>query len=332
MCLFSDMLSFVAESMVARWIHWRSSVGPTKTNLTKVFLLERDEMRIDPTLLNTVMFLCQKETTKAGQIEKMPKATAFLVRIEEDELTWKYLVTAKHNIYMADDPIWVRYNKRLGGFDHLKTAKDEWIFSDDWDVACMNVWGPDNIQPEIDHASIPLNCFINDDFTYSGPPLTAASSPYKVGLGDDLAFVGLFTQHYGNTRMLPIVRFGNISALPGDPIKVRLKKGDQEYPFDVTGFLAESRSWGGHSGSPVLWTATTRGREIIDEATKGPKTEFLLNGVLGLISAHFDIVQKADAKGDYANDAGRIFTPINSGIAVVTSAFAIRELLERDDI
>ena len=88
-------------------------------------------MRVDPLLLNTVMFLCQEDLDPSGILQKVPRATAFLIRIKDGALTWKYLVTARHNIERAHDPLFVRYNKKAGGFDHFETQKNDWIKSDD---------------------------------------------------------------------------------------------------------------------------------------------------------------------------------------------------------
>ena len=117
--------------------------------------------------------------------------------------------------------------------------------------------------------------------------------------------------------------------MPGEPI--RFTFGDQENPcsFDVVGYLAECKSWGGHSGSPVLWTSTVRGRIIEASGVKQAKQEHSINGLLGLVSGHFDIEQAANVTGEVL---GRIETAINSGIAVITPASAITELLVRDDL
>ena len=110
-------------------------------------------MRIDPSLLNTVMFLCEDREDDFGNPQRVPAATAFLVRKEEsrDEslLTWKYLVTARHNIERAVDPVYVRYNLRSSGVDHFESFKTEWIHSDDSDVSCLPFWSPERTRPDM---------------------------------------------------------------------------------------------------------------------------------------------------------------------------------------
>lgn len=225
--------------------------------------------------------------------------------------------------------LYIRYNLRSGGIDHFESHKTDWIASDDSDVSCLSFWSPERRRPDINHASFLLSELVGKDGTYSGPSLTEASTPSHVGLGDDLAFVGLFSKRPGTSRNVPIVRFGNVSAMPGDPITVTLGDEEKAYNFDVVGYLAECKSWGGHSGAPVLWTTTRIGRVIGVEGMKGPKQRFPHTGLLGLVSAHFDIEQKAHGTGDMPAE---IRTAINSGIAVVTPASKIIELLEREDV
>jgi hypothetical protein len=57
--------------------------------------------------------------------------------------------------------------------------------------------------------------------------------------------------------------------------------------------------------------------------------EMTVFALLGLVSAHFDIPQVAKTEGDVL---GSITTPLNAGIAVVTPAEAIRQLLLREDV
>jgi hypothetical protein len=151
-----------------------------------------------------------------------------------------------------------------------------------------------------------------------------------VGLGDDLAFVGLFSEYPGVSRNVPLVRFGNISAMPGDKIPLAAGGKKNLLRYDVVGYLAECRSWGGASGSPVLWTTTIIARPIEHsnwyETAKATST---LERTPGLVSGHFDIEQQANVTVDLP---GEIRMGINSGIAVITPASAITDLLNRSDV
>lgn len=107
-------------------------------------------------------------------------------------------------------------------------------------------------------------------------------------------------------------------------------------------YLVEFRSWGGQSGSPVLVhrqlfhlvqvqlsSLSAHAGESRSETVwaQSPRTEAF--GFLGLVSGHFDIEQHAQTSGDIF---GSITTAINSGIAIVTPAEAVRQLLWRDDV
>jgi hypothetical protein len=154
-----------------------------------------------------------------------------------------------------------------------------------------------------------------------------------LSVGDDVFFVGLFSQQPGRERNLPIARFGAISRMPVEPITVRRDETTEE----LTGYLVEARSWGGHSGSPVFWYSRIPKTEYVP-APRDPAfpsglmptfREYHLISLLGLVSAHFDIPQAAEVQGDIL---GHIETRLNAGIAVVTPANAISELLARSDV
>src|SRR5205814_8236656 len=53
-----------------------------------------------------------------------------------------------------------------------------------------------------------------------------AIKEYQIGIGDDLVICGLFTEHTGRHQNVPIVRIGNIAAVPGEPL---LDDAGEEY-------------------------------------------------------------------------------------------------------
>src|SRR5437667_12877151 len=65
----------------------------------------------------------------------------------------------------------------------------------------------------VDHECIPL---FNYD-PYSDAP---AFKPIRgICLGDETFAIGLFRSHHGAQRNIPIIRIGNIAAMPEEPIK-----------------------------------------------------------------------------------------------------------------
>jgi hypothetical protein len=68
---------------------------------------------------------------------------------------------------------------------------------------------------------------------------------FDIGIGEEAFTVGRFINHEGKQRNAPVVRFGNISQMPIEPIK-------QDNGHLQDSYLVEGRSVGGFSGSPVF--------------------------------------------------------------------------------
>jgi hypothetical protein len=119
-----------------------------------------------------------------------------------------------------------------------------------------------------------------------------------VGLGSPIRILGLFGKHVGAERNVPVLRSGHIAALRGQPVQTRYGETDA--------YLVEAYSIGGLSGAPVFFS----------DASGYPK--FLL----GVLQGHFD-----EEPG-----LGLPTRGINAGIAVVTPAEKIREVLESERI
>src|SRR5260370_40507944 len=66
----------------------------------------------------------------------------------------------------------------------------------------------------------------------------------RIGLGEEVAIVGLFGSHYGKSRNIPIVRIGNIAAMLEEPVFTK------EYGY-IEAYLIEARSIGGFRGAAV---------------------------------------------------------------------------------
>ena len=316
-------------------------------------------MQVPDLHLNTTAFICLEELGASGAIN-VPRATAFFVidRSGKSPPHPVWIVTGRHCIQEArasGRPMFVRVNTATTYRD-LPTSPDDWHESDDADVA-VALWKPQHVaggteMPTI--TSIPLDQFIPSDYRYRGAkdfpiPGPLAEKGQMVKVGHELFFVGLFSQHAGKAKNLPIARFGAIARLPVEPVSVKRSDGSTE---SIHGYLVEMRSWGGHSGSPVFWyypavevhffptppnaPGQKMGREerrkkgITPQPSHIPiSKEFGVIALLGIVSAHFDIPQSAKTSGDVL---GSIITPLNAGIAVVTPAHKIIDLLQRSDV
>ncbi|HUJ07631.1 MAG TPA: hypothetical protein VLX31_16100 [Streptosporangiaceae bacterium] len=308
-------------------------------------------MQIPDLHVNTTAFLCVEQD---GGAEARPRATAFFVidrSGSEPHPVWA--VTGRHcveNARATGRQVYLRVNTRDSYVD-VPTDPDDWYVSDEADVAAARWLGPS----ECTVTSVPLDQFIDEDFRYRGandfpmPAELVKAGGQLVQVGHEVFFVGLFSQHAGKRRNLPIVRFGNISRPPLEPVAVRLSDDPaDESVTDIHGYLVEARSWGGHSGSPAFWywpgvqatfipdprvksmTRNERRRLNLSGDSQIPVSrEFGVLALLGLVSAHFDIEQEARTLGDVV---GKIFLGVNAGIAVVTPAHYIRRLIEREDV
>jgi hypothetical protein len=252
----------------------------------------------------------------------------------------------RHNVISTGSPItYLRFNTQAG-FDDVETSRDEWFIHDHADVALVRVqWSTYTLR------SIHPEQFIGADYNLRVQEMRDAGliqlpglfsgSSIQIETGNDVSIIGLFAQHYGRSKSLPVARAGTIARMPSEPVEFMHPGGTRS---KAPAYLVEFRSWGGQSGSPVLvhrrvfnlvqvqlssLPGNADGGEPRSEtiSIQNPDTEVF--GFLGLVSGHFDIEQQAQTSGDIF---GSITTAINSGIAIVTPAEAVRELLWRDDV
>jgi len=162
---------------------------------------------------------------------------------------------------------------------------------------------------EIGADIVPVN--IND---FATPQIIQEKN---LGVGDDTFMIGLFTEHPGRKRALPIVRNRNICMMPTEPIQV-----DEGF---AEAYLAEARSLGGLSGSPIFVRRTTGIRYSDPEG----KLVHIVQGagefyLLGLVHDHWDIKESELNKPSFIHDRQR---GVNYGIVVVVPAYKILDLL-----
>jgi hypothetical protein len=132
---------------------------------------------------------------------------------------------------------------------------------------------------------------------------------FPVSVGTEIFVPGLFSVEPGKKRNLPVARFGHSSRKPTEALVL----GKKNSPFEQLAYLAEFRSWGGQSGSPVFC--------IFRQTPKDMLPVFYI-AFLGIVYGHFDI---KSGKVDDVHDA-------NSGIGIVTPAEFIKALLYREDL
>jgi hypothetical protein len=142
----------------------------------------------------------------------------------------------------------------------------------------------------------------------------------NIGIGDDLFFPGLFSQRPGENKNLPIVRIGNIAAMPDEPIK-------SNWGVLPSAYLVEARSIGGLSGSPVFWSSgAIRTTAFVGLGIRPPVLY-----LLGLVHGHYGTKKDVwDSCEEVATDSVETRS-VNMGIAIVIPASDILSVLNRPE-
>lgn len=279
-------------------------------------------MRITDSTKDTAVFIGYEKTD--GNVHW--GGTGFFVEIpltNDPSVCHRYFVTASH---VADKlegkKSFVRINKKGGGVETFELDENQQWFrhpTSPTDVALFLCAPNPN---KFDYRSITVNMFLTSD----------SATARQIGIGDEVVIVGLFTYHTGETRNIPLVRFGNLSMFPDERIanvKIGESNGLPEVA-QVNAYLIEVRSTGGLSGSPVFV------KESVFMKCREPNRDGLttLQGegdphFLGLLQGHWEI--------DPSNrNSATLISPdtaaINLGIAIVIPAYVIREILEQEEL
>jgi len=261
------------------------------------------DMRVPDEIRDCVVFLCVQVGQEGAQRFRYG-GTAFFVSTPSEtrpDAAYVYLVTARHNIEKSKQhgALYLRVNTKNQKAEFLQ-IEDKWLYPDNAavDIAILAIAAlPDRFQ-----------------YRYLGSEMFATDEVLKghnIGIGDDLLIAGLFTQRHGTQRNLPIVRTGIIAATPDEPLQ------DKDSGLDYDAYLAEVRSIGGLSGSPVfvfLEPGRVHSRTI---------SNFRKSYLLGVIRGHWDykhretLVNFGDDELQYVNMGIAIITPIREVLAVL---------------
>jgi len=265
---------------------------------------ERDDLMLVPEeIKQCVAFLCYKQGA-----DYHLAGTGFFVSVTSPDGLggFVYLVSARHVIEAVHagstdaGKLYVRLNTRAGGVELVEAPMAAWVFhhDDSVDVAVFP-WAPDR---EVFEYRAVGRMMLATDKTLE---------EHSIGVGDEVFFPGLFVNHIGQKRNLPLVRVGNIAAMPEEPVR-GTAFGDME------AYLIEARSVGGLSGSPVFaHLILGRGGNI----NLGAPRFFLL----GLMHGHFN--SGLTHLDDVEVDAPTV-DRVNMGIALVVPSQRIIDVLE----
>lgn len=245
--------------------------------------------------------------------------TVFFVGRDDAPNMHTYAVTAKHIIEGTKskglDRIFIRFNLKDGDSTWLAAPINNWIYHENLNVDIALL--PIGFDKNFDHLFYPL----------FGAMTASVIKQNEIDVGDEVFITGLFKHYYGIQSNIPIVRVGNISAMPGEQIQTR------KHLMDA--YLIEARSIGGISGSPVFVNLG------IHRKINGKIMEVVGSGgvyfLMGLIYGHFDSkINELDSSLTETEDK-KEYENINTGIAIVTpidkllEVFGQKSLVEHEE-
>jgi hypothetical protein len=231
--------------------------------------------------------------------------TAFIVQVPYDETSGcLHLVTAKHVADVVGADFVIGFNGKDGMPLFVKNAGVPWYFhpteKDSVDAAVIP-FASSRLR-DYDISPIPVQIFMDE----------ARIGEFNIGLGDEIFSVGLFTRYFGRSTLIPIVRTGNIAMMPREPVPLG--------PFGLTEvYLAEGRSIGGLSGSPVFCRNTVKMPALNPQGQVKHLAGAGQIHLLGLVHGHWDLPM------DFSESEK--LEAVNMGVSIVIPAKKILEIL-----
>jgi len=216
-----------------------------------------------------------------------------------------YFVTARHVIdgirSKSAAAVSLRMNLRHSPtYECVEVPLDAWCVHEDEsvDVAVAEVQESDEFAQKFDYLTLPVNDF------FLGKP----SSNFSVGIGDEIYITSLLKSHSETNKNIPIVRVGNISAMPEERIKTEFSETK-----GIDAYLVEARSIRGMSGAPVFVRPTN---------AMGDTFLYLL----GLMHGHFG-TKKNSLDDSVGLDVSDEYKQWNVGIGIVVPSHYITDVL-----
>jgi hypothetical protein len=266
-------------------------------------------MRIHERILNAVCFMCARSHA-GGKRQWKLVGTGFFVGLPGYGSEPIYLVTARHCIDEAREwygsNLWARFNMERGEPKYIEIQPDEWTRHPD--------------TSGVDAAVAPFTFPANAEATVLDEEMLAYDdviADWRIGIGDSVVTVGLFTKRAGNGQNIPIVRCGNIAAMPGEMLEDRKHRPYRAY-------LVEARSIGGLSGSPVFVDLG------YDRDAEGRINMRSHDYLLGLVRGHWDYESEFLLDAEPPKKAKR--PSVNSGIAIVTPIQDLHALFDAEQV
>jgi hypothetical protein len=257
--------------------------------------------------------------------EAKPVGTAFFLAIPlTEKLCSVIVVSALHvvaNVQQKSDDgkTFLRVNTKDGGFRIVEVGTNAWVKPDqslEIVDACFCPWPFPWEESEFDIRFFGANQAATKEVMVA----------QDLGVGNEVAFAGLFVNHHGEKRNEPIVRFGSISAMPAEPVSTQ--------HGEIEAYLIESRSVGGLSGSPVFVDPGLFRINDDGDARRWRDTGDPGGYLLGVMHGHWDAPKEAaelkanESEIDYFGISKEY---INMGIPVVTPIDKLLKLIDESE-
>jgi len=254
-------------------------------------------VRVPPVVPRSIGFIGEVQGEDSAGVGLDFCATGFFVCVpySSRRLVHKrmaFFITAAHVAKdLNDKPMSIVVNKLGGGLIGMEPLGDDWLVHPT-DRSADVVAIPVGMNPDA-----AVTCVAESDLVTPDKFISE-----EVGVGDEIFITGLFTAAPGISRVMPIVRHGNIAMIPEEQIQTEMGYADV--------YLVEARSIGGLSGSPVF--VRPEEGEIHGHTM-----------LLGLMHGHWD-VKESELNSPTINHDKR---GVNLGIGIVVPAVKILETI-----
>jgi len=271
------------------------------------------DMRVPDNAIESVAFVCIKGIDN-GVEHYTIGGTAFFVSIPSEtdpDIGYVYLVTARHCIDAAKEAgnLYIRVNLKAGGAALVQG--DPYAFETPPDDDPADVAFALAAPPTSHFRYVPVGA----DILATDELITEK----QIGLGDEVVAIGLHASRAGLGRNLPIMRSGIISCMPYDDEPLQ----DESSGLDYKAYLAELRSVGGLSGSPVF-AMLGRGR-LSDEELGGRLYKgFLIGLIRGHYHSNVPVLAYDKVELEKLNEGIAIVTPIQEFLRLVNSEASMK--------
>jgi hypothetical protein len=270
-------------------------------------------MRITDRILKCAVFL--GTLSEEGIFD--PVSTGFLVCSGTEGEAFQHIITTSHSVEPYSE-LYVKVNRHDGTAYVIPQPITKWYFH------------PQSTERFIDLAVCPVamprdvydtaNVFLSTDILTK-----EKSSRWDIGVGDELFYPGLFTSHAGAAKNIPLMRTGTIAAMPDEMVMTNRRR--------TWLYLIESRSIGGHSGSPVFVNLMVPRNYYSEKQVPlpfpGEHSGYLL---LGMLRSHFTLEDTGEQVIAEGTGAASRLVRANSGIATVVPAWEIEETINQQEL